>query len=481
MRKRKYLFLFFAFIISAHLTYAQNAMTNEITKQQKEFVSDYFKTFNDFITNPQKVDVNNELFPFYKNPRGKKIDNFLPGRGRYTSPKKMVKKIQKTFPDGMGMDYSADSIELVRFYNKLFSKQFVYKLPVEYSGFSADGKLFRNADNQYLYVTTDKKGKTTLTKQENTRLFKQGVYRKGLIVEPYSTFKTTGLYNGVIDENYSEANYNAHYENYPDVSNLSISSGVNVLFMINPNFGIGSGLFVENGWENRSYGGDYFSESATRANYGGSFLLYVNGSAGANGFYPDVKYNGGFNERINYKALSVPVFIRWQFGWPKVSFSVDAGGGIRQFGDYQMHIDGQITYSGVVKSPTYDDYGNVISYWKPFNAAGYGFGTYNYNNELVYSNSDKVNAFFGMGRFNVHIQLFEPVYIRLSYGTYFLIHAINDPDHNKSEIGIDKNTKMYQWDIYHLGYTVGSDEIQKSFEAGIGININSLLSKNIHK
>ncbi len=439
-----------------------------LEESQKAYLIEYLNAFDTFINNPDKYWENKKTIQkYFEQPQYKRVFNFLsaklPQKG-YITPDSMVKHIYTYYPDGLGISFSSDSLKLVGEKKNLFSKTYVFKTHVEYSGIRNDKYLLNYNGNQYFYLKSKSIKKNTPIKVSyitdkkfyQTR-FKKMVYRVGFILEPHinlmgitnseASFSEQGVTS---NPEYNEwGQFNIVYENEvkkPDAANIF---GADLIYMFTPNIGIGSG------YSNFVQTANWYIELTRYWAYN-----YQNIHSDIFGFIPDVQTSGDLEQQVTISSsANIPVFLRLQLGWGTASISFDIGYSTIFKPQYKSYFDGEVAYRGVSFA------NNTIVYNTD---ATLGFGNYNLKDEMVHHHQSKENISFMFTRFNFNVNLSKNFYFRISS----LYHRIDKIDYNES---------WSMFDMYALRLEdadMSREWTNFSMEFGIGFNITQMVMQS---
>jgi hypothetical protein len=439
-----------------------------LEESQKAYLIEYLNAFDSFINNPDKYwDNKNNIQKYFEQPQYKRVFNFLsaklPQKG-YITPDSMVKHIYTYYPDGLGIGFSADSLKLVGEKKNLFSKTYVFKTHIEYSGIRNDKYLQNYNGNQYFYLksksrknnTPIKVSRITDKKFYQTR-FKKMIYRVGFIVEPHISFMGFSDSESKFNE-WGETHgpelwdfwdeYNINFENETKSPEVGKNYGIDLIYMFTPSFGIGTGL---SSYSQSNY---WFVQMQ---NYW--YYNYKNIHSNVFGFIPDIQTND-FDQAVTISSpTNIPVFLRLQHGWGTVSLSIDLGVSTVFKPTYSNYIDGQIIYRGV----------SIVDGRPDFNtSAAFGFGTFNFKDELVHQHKSDKNITYAFSRFNFNVNLSKNFYFRVSS----LFHRIDEIDYKES---------WNMFDMYALrlkGADMSREWMNYSMEFGIGFNVTQMIFRS---
>lgn len=428
--------------------------------KSKEQVTLYLKTFDRYANNPDDY-ANNaaDFLSVFGNLQKKSIYNFISQehfKKDNISPIQLQTHIASHYPDGLGIAYSLDNIELVDTRGNLISKTYAFRAPVEYSGIRKDGNILSLADDQYFYIRSlghQKSISRIATADYHNKVFRKKAFREGLFLEissnivanagmfPFDSKQDGPDYN---NDFYDEANNN--YYNYHKANHLSYSGEyrtssafngviVNLIYMPRPWFGFGVG-----------YGMDKHTVR---------FEMQADGFLMPNeiqGLIPILDY-AYFYHYINVKYNALPVFVRLQTGKPKFNFSFDLGIQVQVKPTYESSLSGEATFIG------YDPTSRQEVYSHP----NLPFGNYRWEDEVVRLTQENKSYGSLISRVNLNIQPSKHFYFRVSPAMHFLKLNYADSWHM-----FDMHALRLPFDEYSRRYT------SFSLELAIGVHINEL-------
>jgi hypothetical protein len=477
--------------------FAQDKSAKKSIEAQKEFLVNYLKTFDTYISNPDSFAHNKaNVLNNFESQKSKTVYNFInpvvppePKRknskpkykvlkGEFISAEKLVSNIEQSAPDGLGMSFNKDKIELVGKTNSFTHKTFVLKAPVEYSGFRKDGSLVSYANDQYFYInSTSRKNKVGHIKEkkhfEHTFLKEQR--RKGLFIE-LSTNAHKGSWISGVDYHTHQFEYVPMWSDYVNeaytgfltyffLGDFSVfnSHSLSFIYMFTPGFGIGTGYTrLTSGYLLLINAENY--QFSPNADYTLSIYTDLNDSyydySIPEGYYYNNDNNSEYLEhRINMTANTVPLFIRLQTGRRYVTLSTDIGLRAIIKPTYENYLDGSIRLLGINKLTGE----TTVSGPNPENP-DLPLGKYTYNNEFIGKEKGE-NLMYFFWRLNLNIQPTKHFYVRLSSG----FQGGNETNYNKSK---------HSWDMYGLNLPTANatkQNLELFTEVALGININNLI------
>jgi hypothetical protein len=430
-------FIIVLFFFAKALTAQDNSKSPAKNDPNKDFVLNYLKSFDRFISNPDSFFYNGQrVIQSFERNNARSFYNFLSAK-RYSkgniTPDSLYKHIVTYYPDGLGMVYDPTKLELVGKKKNFASSIYGYKIPLEYSGIRTDGSLLSYTDNQYIYIKSfanpkSKSIKITRVASESyqNKSFNRKIFRQGLLVEP--SISTSGYEE---QQHLIFRDSNTEYWFY--TTDFFLNYGANLVFMFRPFWGVGVGFhtlneapkisFVSNGYE--------MNEIA--------------------GYTPIVL--GSYTHRIITSSYTTPVFTRLQFGWVNFSIAFDAGVGIIYKPRYESILDGNINYHGISMNT-----GELVTSHPTL-----GFGSYRYNSELVNLYQSDKNQQYLFGKISLHFQPSKYFYVSLS-GSY------------RAMFKLDYNEQWHMFDMYALRLKDINHPTWSSLsrEISIGFNINNM-------
>ncbi len=445
------LFVCLSFFLSS--INAQNSKKDiKQANEQKEFLLKFMKQLNGYINEPDSFAQNKEeILLYFDKKNSKAVYNF-------TSPKKkkntlssiqFIDEINANFPEGFGLSYEEDKFEFIKKKNNIISKTYVFKAPVEYSGFRKDGSLMSYAEDQYFYI---KKGlkKSSISRISNINYykmrFKKQVFRQALLVEPF--FPVYAMTQGSFEysdndyEYYSSETIDYYSSNESYNSNLFLkgTNGVNLVYMFKSGFGLGVGF------TNYSYTTLY------RIMYRGYELPQSLGYIPT--LYTTIDSDvDKLDHKIEASGFSMPFFMRAQVGDRYFSVSFDLGIGVVFKPRYDSYLTGKIAVFGV-DSETGETNTNFPQQ---------GFGTFTYDNTLVKSIKSEVNSKYFLARLNMQIQPVKYAYLRLSSGIM------------GTDIVYENSWHKYDMHAIKLPNAMEKKRLMTFFtEFSIGLNLNEI-------
>ncbi|HOP05435.1 MAG TPA: hypothetical protein PLE67_13255 [Tenuifilaceae bacterium] len=464
MKKYSFRMLAFSFCILSfgNVTTAQIEQKYPgVSDPNKAYVLNYLKSFDRFINNPDSFFVNGQRnLQYFGNKKAKTVFNFLSPKERMKgniSPDSLYKHIVTYFPDGLGIVYYPEQLELIVKKKNFFSNTYVYKTNVEYSGIRKDGNLVSYSGNQYYYVNSGrgkKSSKISIQRVANDwhykTKFKRSLYREGLFIEPaigvnvesyLSTINDTKIETIWVDYGDGWGNYESYTSNelYSFIEEYKLNYSLNLVYMIKPFIGLGVGVSSFN--TSTTLGTDYYYY----------YLPEIMG------YIPTIQQSDLYHI-IRTKSVSTPAFVRFQFGLPQVSLSFDLGGGMLLKPQFDSYLRGYVDYYGVSVVD-----GSVVT-----NDPTLGFMKYTFKDELVYQHRPEKNIPFYFAKANLHLQFSKFYYMRFSF--------------NYTQVlDIDYYESWHMFDMFATGASAKSmdkkplDVYQAEF--GIGLNINEIFFK----
>jgi hypothetical protein len=418
----------------------------------RAFLFDFMRNLREYLSEPDSFSVNKTKFEFFfSNKTSKSIHNFISPKKNVretVSPSKFINSVTTNFPDGLGLSYSEDDFKRVITKTNIFSKEFVYKGPIEYSGFRKDGSLLSYSNDQYYYVKQGIK-RTSISRISDkgyyNRTYIKGVFRESLFVEPFFPvfFTTSNEYEYSSSESGNYDHGTLRYENssedFDEMQLFQGNKGVNIIYMVKHFLGFGLGF------------SEYNYTTLFEINFSGYELPY------SMGYIPTLFSSGddaGLKHKVVSSGFSTPFFMRLQLGTRYFSGSLDLGIGFTYKPQYKSYLTGSVSVYG------YDPETGSLNTNEP----SLGFGTFDYNNTLVNRIKSEKTLGYLLVRANVHIQPVRYAYIRLSSG--FI----------GSEIDYKQSWHRFDMHSLRLPNALLKNRTMSLFtEIAIGFNVNELV------
>jgi hypothetical protein len=278
--------------------------------------------------------------------------------------------------------------------------------------------------------------------------FKKQVFRQALLVEPF--FPVYAVTQGSWEHSDSDRQYNyystetVNYYQSSESYNSNLffkgTSGVNLVYMFKPSFGLGVGFI------NHNYTTLY------------RILLRGYELPQSLGYIPTLYTTIDSNvdkldHKIEASGFSMPLFIRMQVGDRYFSLSFDLGIGEVFKPRYDNYLTGKVAVFGV-DSET----GQTNT-----NDPSLGFGTFTYDNTLVKSIKAEVNPKYFLARFSMQIQPVKYAYLKLSGGMI------------GTDIVYENSWHKYDMHALRLPNAMEEKRLTTFFtEFAIGLNLNEI-------
>ena len=433
-----------------------------VSDPNKAYVLNYLKSFDRFINNPDSFFVIGQRnLQYFGDKKAKTVFNFLSPKERMKgniSPDSLYKHIVTYFPDGLGVVYNPEKVELINKKKNFFSNTYVYKTDVEYSGIRKDGNLVSYIGNQYYYVKSGRGKKSSKISIERVAndwhyksKFKRSLFREGLFIEPAIGVNVDSYLSTINEYRFEETDWvdngdgwgyytdYVSHDYYSFVEEYKLNFSLNLVYMIKPFIGFGVGVSSFN------------TSSVLGTNYHNYSFPEIMG------YIPEIS-DSDLYHIIRTKSVSAPGFVRFQFGLPQISLSVDLGGGMLLRPQFDSYLRGYVDYYGV----------SVVDGSVETNNPTLGFMKYTFKDELVYQHRPEKNIPFYFAKANLNFQFSKYYYMRFSF--------------NYTQVlDIDYYESWHMFDMFATGASTKSmdkkplDVYQAEF--GIGLNINEIFLK----
>lgn len=218
------------------------------------------------------------------------------------------------------------------------------------------------------------------------------------------------------------------------------TSGVNLVYMLRPGFGLGVGF------------ANYKYSTLYRILLRGYELPQSLGYIPT--LYTTINSNvDKLDHRIEASGFSMPVFMRMQVGDRYFSVSFDLGIGMVFKPRYDSYLTGKVAVFGVDPET-----GQTNT-----NDPSLGFGTFTYDNTLVKSIKAEVNPKYFLARFSMQIQPVKYAYLKLSSGII------------GTDIAYESSWHKYDMHALRLPNAMEEKRLMTFFtEFSIGLNLNEI-------